>query len=100
MEFENASFGVSVAGVNQYLEALNAIVLKQVATTLRNTQDVEAAVRAGWHGAAPEQFITNLNKAKEEMVNTLKSLYDSLEVEVKGIRSKILDMDANLVEEE
>lgn len=100
MDFQSADFGVNIVGMNEYIEDINAIVLTQVATALRNTQEVEAAVRKGWHGAAPEQFIANLNKAKEQIVESLKQLEQTFEVELKGIQSSILDMDANLVEEE
>lgn len=100
MDFQSADFGVNIVGMNEYIEDINAIVLTQVATALRNTQEVEAAVRKGWHGLAPEQFIANLNKAKEQIVESLKQLEQTFEVELKGIQSSILDMDANLVEEE
>lgn len=100
MDFQSADHGVNVVGMTQYIEDINSIVLTDVASTLRNTQDVETAVRAGWHGNAPEQFITNLNKAKEQMVETLKQLQTTFETELNGIQSQILDMDANLVDEE
>ena len=100
MDFQSADFGVNIVGMNEYIQAINAIVLNEVATALRDTVEVETAVRKGWHGNAPEQFIKNLNKAKEEMVTTLNQLEDAFEVELKGIQSSILDMDANLVEEE
>ncbi len=100
MDFQSADHGVNIVGMNQYIEDINTIVLTQVSTVLRNTQEVEAAVRNGWHGAAAEQFIANLNKAKEQMIETLKQLQNTFEVELKGIQSQILDMDANLVDEE
>lgn len=100
MDFGSADHGVNIPGMNQYIEDLNTIVLTEVASTLRNTNDVVTAVRAGWHGDAPEQFIMNLNKAAEKMVDELKNIQQALEVELKGIQSEIIDMDANLVEEE
>ena len=100
MDFENASHGVNIMGMNAYIEAVNSIVLTNVAGALRNTAEVEAAVRQGWHGASAEQFIANLNKAKEQMIETLKQLQSTFETELKGIQSQIIDMDANLVEEE
>lgn len=100
MDFQSAEFGVNIVGMNNFIQDINTIVLTNVASALRNTQEVEAAVRKGWHGAAPEQFIANLNKAKEQMIDTLQQLQQVFEVELKGIQSSILDMDANLVEEE
>ena len=100
MDFQSVDHGISITGMNQYIDDINSIVLNDVATALRNTDDVVAAVRNGWEGAAPEQFIANLNKAKEMMADQLKTLQQAFETELKGIQSQILEMDANLVEEE
>ena len=100
MDFQSADHGVNIVGMADYIEDINTIVLTQVAAVLRNTSDVEAAVRQGWHGNAPEQFIANINKAKEQMIETLKQLQTTFETELEGIQSQILDMDANLVDEE
>ena len=100
MDFQSADHGVSITGMNQYIDDINTVVLTEVAAALRDTAAVEDAARAGWHGNAPEQFIANLNKAKEQMVETLKQLQNTFETELNGIKSSILDMDANLVDEE
>lgn len=100
MDFQSADHGVNIVGMNQYIEDINAIVLTNVSSALRNTTAVEDAVRAGWHGNAPEQFIANLNKAKEKMIDQLKALEQTFEVQMKGIQSYILNMDADLVDEE
>lgn len=100
MDFSSADHGVNIVGMNQYIEDLNTIVLTEVATTLRNTDEIVNAVRAGWHGDAPEQFIMNLNKAADKMIVELKNIQQALETELKGVQSQIIDMDANLVEEE
>lgn len=100
MDFNSADHGVNIVGMNQYIEDINTIVLTNISSVIRNTTDVETEVRAGWHGNAPEQFIANLNKAKEQMIETLKGLQETFETELNGIKSSILDMDANLVDEE
>ncbi len=100
MDFQNADHGVNITGMQTYINDVNSIVLNDVASKIRATEEVENAVRNGWHGNAPEQFISNLNKAKEQMVETLKELQKTFEDELNGIQSNILDMDANLVDEE
>ncbi len=100
MDFQSADHGVNIVEMNKYIEQLNTMVLTDVATVIRDTTEVEDTVRAGWHGNAPEQFIMNLNKAKEMLIETLSTLQQAFEVELNGIKSAILDMDANLVDEE
>lgn len=100
MDFEQADHGVNITGMQTYIDDLNTVVLVDAAQALRDTNGIKEAVRAGWHGNAPEQFIANIDTAKEKMVETLKALRDAFEKELKGIQSEIIDMDANLVEEE
>ena len=100
MDFQSADHGVNITGMQSYINDVNSIVLNNVSSKIRDTSEVESAVRSGWHGNAPEQFIANLNKAKEQMVETLKELQKTFETELNGIQSAILDMDANLVDEE
>jgi len=100
MDFASADHGVDIVQMNAYIDGLNGYILTNVASAIRNTTDVETEVRAGWHGNAPEQFITNLNKAKEVLITTLSDLRTAFETELNGVKSAILDMDANLVDEE
>lgn len=100
MDFSQADHGVSIMGMQQYIDDLNTVVLIDVAQALRNTDGIREAVRAGWHGNAPEQFLANIDKAKEKEIETLSELKKIFEAELKGIQSEILDMDANLVGEE
>lgn len=100
MDFQSADHGVNITGMNAYIDDINSKILTDVAKQLRATGDVEAAVKAGWVGASADQFIANLNKAKEQMIDTLATLKETFETELKGIQSQIIDMDANLVDEE
>lgn len=100
MDFSQADHGVNIVGMKQYIDDLNTIVLNEAAQALRNTSGVVEAVRAGWHGNAPEQFLANIDKAKDQEIETLAELRNVFEAELKGIQSEILDMDANLVGEE
>ncbi len=100
MDFSQADHGVSIDGMRKYVEALNIIVLKNVAQAIRDTEGIKSAVESGWVGASAEQFLRNLNKAKEEVIKSLKDLSTALETELEGIQSQIIDMDERLVVEE
>lgn len=100
MDFQGADYGVNIMGVNSYIQDLNTAVLTKVAGVIRNCSDVEAAVKAGWVGQSADQFILNINKAADQMCETLQDLQKAFETEVNGIRSQMLDFDNNLVEEE
>lgn len=100
MDFQSADHGVNVVGMAQYIEDINSIVLTRVSSVIRDTSEIETTIRNGWHGNAPEQFISNINKAKEKIIESLAQLEKTFEVELKGMQSAILEMDATLVGEE
>ncbi len=100
MDFQGADYGVSVTGMRTYIDDLNTKILTDVARVIRDTNAVEQAVKEGWVGNSADQFILNLNKAKERIIDTLGELRNTFETELKGIQSQMLEMDANLVEEE
>ena len=100
MDFQSASYGVSITGINNYVQDLNTAVLTKVAPMIRDCGEVEDAVKAGWVGQSADQFILNLNKAAEQMCDTLKELEKTFESEIKGIKDQMMDFDDTLVEEE
>lgn len=100
MDFSSSDYGVNIPGMTQYIEDINSIVLTKVAPTLRDTSKVKEAVDAGWVGQSADRFKSNLDKAAEDMVENLKKLEKAFETELKGIQSQMLDLDANLVDDE
>ena len=100
MDFQSADYGVSIMGVNDYMNDLNTAILTKVSGTIRDCSEVEAAVKAGWVGQSADQFLLNLNKAAEQMCDTLRVLQKTFETEVKGIKDQMMDFDDTLVEEE
>lgn len=100
MNWKDSDFGVNFIGMADYIEDINAIVLTKVGFQLENTLGIENAVLSGWSGEAPEKFIKNIKKGAKNMAQELKELQKTFETQLKGIQSQIIDMDANLVEEE
>lgn len=100
MDFQGADYGVSITGMNNYIDDLNTKVLVDVARVLRNTKDVETAVKNGWVGTSADRFVHNLQNASERMCDTLAELKTTFETELKGIKAQMLELDDTLVEEE
>ena len=100
MDFQGASYGVDIMGINNYINDLNTAILTNVSSTIRDCSEVEAAVKAGWVGQSADQFLLNLNKAAENMCDTLKELQNTFETEIKGIKDQMMDFDDTLVEAE
>ena len=100
MDFQGASYGVDVIGINNYITDLNTAILVDVSSMIRDCSEVEEAVKAGWVGTSADQFLLNLNKAADNMCETLKDLEKTFETEIKGIQGEMMDFDDTLVEED
>lgn len=100
MDFQSADYGVDITGVNSYIDDLNTAILTGVSNKIRNCKDIETAVKAGWAGNSADQFLLNMNKAANNMCETLKELQKTFETEIKGIKDQMMDFDDTLVEEE
>lgn len=100
MDFQDASYGVSIMGINNYLQELNVAVLVTVSGLIRNCSEIEAAVKANWVGTSADQFILNVNKGANELCDTLRELQETFESEIRGIKDQMMDFDDTLVEAE
>lgn len=100
MDFQSADYGISLTGMRSYIDALNTKVLTDVPKVIRNQDEIRNAVKAGWVGSSADQFLLNLNKGGEKVIATLEGLKKSFDTYIASIQSQMLDMDANLVEEE
>ena len=100
MDFQDASYGVSIMGINNYLQELNVAVLVTVSELIRNCSEIEAAVKANWVGTSADQFILNVNKGANELCDTLRELQETFESEIRGIKDQMMDFDDTLVEAE
>ncbi len=100
MDFQDASYGVSIMGINNYLQDLNVAVLVNVSGLIRNCSEIETAVKANWVGTSADQFILNINKGANEVCDTLRELQETFESEIRGIKDQMMDFDDTLVEAE
>ena len=100
MDYQEADHGVSITGVQDYLSDLELGAFTDIKNALINTTDVVAAIHNGWTGTSADIFEKNIIKAGNDMADKISELETMLRTEVEGIQSEILDMDANLVEEE
>lgn len=100
MDFENATHGVSFAGMEAYKTELQMNTFRKIRDAINNTADVEAAVKAGWTGTAADNFIHNVQVGANKMSDEISNIEEMLMKELEGIASQIGDMDENLVERE
>ena len=97
MDFESASHGLSIFGMQSYINT-NKNVFQKVRAAIDNTTGVTNSVKQGWAGQAADNFIKNILTGAEKMKESVTEVEEMLMTELEGIKNQILDMDDNLVE--
>ena len=100
MDFQSASHGVSFTGMEQFKDAIHMNVFQKLMDEIRNTTDIQNAVKQGWVGTSADNFIANVETGANKMAEELKNVQEMLDTELEGIQSQIGDMDDTLVERE
>lgn len=99
MDYQQTSYGVSRAGVENYVSELNSIVTTAVSNAILDTSVVRESVLRGWHGASADSFLTSLDKNAEVLNETINSLTTVFTNEMDNIVQALSDMDNNLFNE-
>lgn len=98
MDFQSASHGLSVTGMQNFINDINVNVFDAVKAAIDDTTAVTDAVKQGWEGNAADNFNANIITGSKKMRETVQKVEEMLLTELEGIQSQILDMDETLVE--
>lgn len=96
---QNDFYGVSLAGVSQYLDDIKAVAITEAITALESTGDLFATFRDGWKGKAEETFEDNFTKARNKTIKALNEAYTALTSEINAIAQGWITQDKNVVKE-
>lgn len=99
MDYTQSSYGVSRAGVENYVSELNSIVTTSIANAVLDTSVVMETVQRGWHGTSADAFLASLEKNAQILNETLNSLTTVFSTEMDNIVQALSDMDNNLFSE-
>lgn len=99
MDFGSANYGTSKAGVDNLLEEIKGTIINDVAEKCTDIEEIRQACTKNWHGTSCERFLANLGKDTETLKESLNTLYNALEGEIRAASSAILDFDQNLIGE-
>ena len=91
-------YGVDTNQVAVYLEQIQAIAITRATEVLNDTNELFSALRDGWVGKAEENFETNFNTAKDNIIASLNNGYAALESEINQIGQGWIDQDAGMVQ--
>lgn len=90
-------YGVDVNAVEEYIKQIKAIAIEEAIAQLNNTDTLKAALDDGWRGQAKENFLTNFETARNDVVKSLYDGYNALVSEINQIGQGWLDQDNDMV---
>jgi len=85
LSWDSTTHGVTIDGMNTVLEQIKVTMVDNAITNLNNTQTLKDAVLEGWSGADCDQWLTNFDALRQEIVDSLEFYYQQIEDEFQKI---------------
>lgn len=85
LAWDVTTHGVTLEGMNGVLEQIKLVMIDNAIVNLNNTAAVQEAVQAGWSGTDCDQWLTNFNALRQEIVDSLEFYYNQIEAEFQKI---------------
>lgn len=97
-DFGSFTFGYSSKGAGQYLEDIKAIAIDEASKKLESYDAVEQALKAGWEGQAPDDFMKKFKDAVRDAKSSLKDLSKDLDKQFDDIGDSVTKHDKSVVD--
>lgn len=75
MSLDTMTEGISKEGIRGLVEVMEAQLLKGVSEELKNTENVQTAIKAGWQGKSRDAFLDNMTEAVNGIISDLSAEY-------------------------
>ena len=98
LEIGQLDIGVSKQGMNSFKDALKLKLLDQVKDKINETENVINAVNDGWQGASRDKFLSDFQKATEDLIKDIAAEYTDLENRLTELESAYYDIDNKLMD--
>ena len=100
-EFSEMTVGYSFTGAQEYLEELNAEMIRKSKELIRGAEfdKVKNAIEECWVGQSEINFMAKFKKATESLCETLDELSDAVDSVLGAIEDEMIQRDKNIVDE-
>ena len=100
LSINEMSIGMSVAGMQDYLENIKAEILTNVTNQLDTARDeITKSVRTAWVGQSEQRFETLLSEAVEDLKVELNAEYNALASRLNELQNNYFNQENALISE-
>lgn len=93
MTIQDATYGISKTGMEQYINSLNASLIGDTKKILEQVEGIQSAVDAGWNGAAKASFLKSLQES-------IIKVEQDLDKEEVSLRRRLDELQASYIYQE
>ena len=96
-EIGGMEYGCDAAGVSNYISEVRVKLLDTASNRLKDTSAIRNVCEQEWEGQARENFLSNLDKDIEHVIDQFTSLIQVFESEVNSIQAAMANKDQELI---
>jgi len=97
LSIQDLTLGVSHRGMEQWKSDLKSELLKESKRKIKDADNVEQKIKAGWTGKSEEQFEKMFKKSRETICDDLEKEYRHLEDRLEEVEDSYFDIDRQLM---
>lgn len=97
LDISSLTTGVSKAGLEQYLETLKTIALKETIAEIDRVDEVITAINNCWQGESRDRFLEAFAKMRELIKSDLAREYENLDSKMHSLIYEMYELDRRAV---
>lgn len=97
MSLDVMTEGISVQGMRDFTDFINAKLLKGVSSKLEETKGIVTALNSGWQGESRDVFINNFEKGIKQVQKDLNTEYKDLMKRLGELMDDYFNQDKKMI---
>lgn len=98
MALDTMTEGISKQGIENLVDVMQAELLKGVSEKLKETEEIQTALKAGWQGYSRDVFIENMSTAIDAIIEDLTSEYYDIMQRLAELVQSYYEQDAKMMQ--
>jgi len=97
LTIQEVSYGISKAGMDAYIDALQLDVEQPIRDVLNDTTSLKKAVESGWQGKSKDAFLKLLDNSVKELDKEIEAEFDNLASKLTELKKQYYDIDKDII---
>lgn len=94
---DSLTTGISSSGMENYIEGLKAEYITTTEELIDDISNIQNIIDNGWQGVAKDNFMSQFEKARNNVKEDLRKEYDNLVARLNELQAQYFEADSNMV---